>query len=160
MKRVVKYANPEDIHRWLLFASKLKEDFYGLDLGKDKKYGDAVLKNIARKTAIYVEDEKGEEKCIIGGMIYSRNQNHIGWLGVDSCFRRQGIATFLLNHMVKNLRDAKEIRVKTFLNNDVFGKAARSFYRKNGFIPGRIESKNEDYPHDVQEFVKDMSNYK
>lgn len=153
MEWSVKLATEDDEERWLLFASKFKEDFCVLDLGKEESYIKAIRKNIMRGTAIYIEDQTNDNRTIIGAMIYSPNQRHIGWLGVHADYRRMGIATALFKHMIRELGTLKEIKVKTFLYDDSYGKAARSFYARQGFIPGEIDMNNSQYPHPVQEFV-------
>ena len=150
---LVKKALPEDLNRWLSFASTVTKDFYNIDLPNDEKYRFVMIKNITRKTAIYVEDEAKENCPIIGAMTYSPNQNHISWLAVHPDYRNAGVASALMNSMSLELSGAKEIKVKTFHIDDMYGKAARSFYRKHGFIAGEILL-DDEFPHPVQVFTK------
>jgi predicted GNAT family acetyltransferase len=91
----IKIANMDDIGRWLAFVKNVAHDFYDIDLPNDENYRSAIIKNIKRKTAIYVE----ESDKIIGGTIYSPNSNRIGWLAVDPMYRRRGIGTALVNRV-------------------------------------------------------------
>lgn len=115
-----------------------------------------MIKNIKRGTAIYVEDISKHNIPIIGAMTFSTNSNHISWLGVHPSYRRKGIATSLFEYMLKHMADVEEIRVKTFLYDDEYGKAARSFYKSKGFVGDEIEMDNQNFPHPVQEFIKVM----
>jgi ribosomal protein S18 acetylase RimI-like enzyme len=128
-KWIVKIAGMEDLNRWLTFVKKVTHDFYDIDLPNDENYKQAVIKNIKRETAIYVEDND-----IIGGMIYSSNQNHITWLAVDPDYRRRGIGSALVEYMFKKLPDRKEYKVKTFTENDWQSKTSHPFYKSLGFI--------------------------
>jgi ribosomal protein S18 acetylase RimI-like enzyme len=152
-KWLIKKALPEEADRWFLLASLVKEDFCGLDLSRDEKYRFGMLKNMFRGTAIYIEDDLQEDCPIIGAMTFSPNQNHISWLAVHPNYRNRGVASSLMHFMLQELSSAKQIKVKTFSDDDKYGKAARSFYKKHGFIEGVILL-DEDYPHTVQEFTK------
>lgn len=152
-KWLIKKALPEEADRWFLLASSVKEDFCGLDLSSDEKYRSGMIKNIFRGTAIYIEDDLQEGCPIIGAMTFSPNQNHISWLAVHPNYRNRGVASSLMHFMFQELSNATQIKVKTFSDDDKYGKAARSFYKKHGFMEGEILL-DENYPHPVQEFTK------
>lgn len=153
---LVKEAIVEDTERWLDFVSKVREDFYGLDLVNDEKFRFGMIKNMKRGTAIYVEDNSKSDIPIIGAMTYSLNQNHISWLAVDSNYRNNGVASSLMAYILCQMFNAKEIKVKTFLYDDRYGKAARSFYKKHGFVGNDILLNEKEFPHPVQVFVKNL----
>ncbi|HYE10878.1 MAG TPA: GNAT family N-acetyltransferase [Patescibacteria group bacterium] len=150
---LVKKAILKDADRWFLFASLVKEDFCGLDLSKDENYRAGMIKNINRGTAIYIEDDLCEDHPIIGAMVFSPNQNNIGWLAVHPSYRRRGLASSLMIYMLHELNTAERIKVKTFRDDDEYGTAARGFYKSHGFIEGEVLL-DEAYPHPVQEFTK------
>jgi len=152
-KWLVKKALPEDTDRWFSLAASVKEDFLGLDLSNDEKYRSGMIKNMIRGTAIYIEDDLHKERLIIGGMTFSPNQNHISWLAVHPDYRNKGVASSLMYKMLEELAGANEIKVKTFRDDDKYGKAARSFYRKHGFVAGEILL-DDSYPHPVQVFIR------
>mgnify|MGYP006278736819 FL=1 len=93
-----------------------------------------------------------EKSPIIGAMSYSPNQNLISWLAVHPNYRRRGVASSLMYTLLQELHNAQEIKVKTFRDNDKYGKPARSFYKKHGFKEGKILAA-ENYPHPVQVFT-------
>ncbi|WP_432662999.1 GNAT family N-acetyltransferase [Wukongibacter baidiensis] len=152
----VKEANVEHVERWFDFTKAVQADFYNMDLVNNESYCSAIRKNISRGTAIYVEDRSLPDSPIIGAMIYSPNQNHIGWFAVHPKYRRMGVGSSIMEYMLNKLVDAREIKVKTFLYDDNYGKAARSFYVKNGFIGKDILRDEEEYPHPVQVFIKSL----
>jgi GNAT superfamily N-acetyltransferase len=126
---IVKIAEIQDLNKWLSFAQRVTHDFYDIDLPNDENYKNAIIKNIKRHTAIYIE----EENKIIGGMIFSPNQNRISWLAVDPKYRRKGIGTALVKYMFKELSDRKEYKVKTFIEGEWQSKASHPFYQSLGF---------------------------
>ena len=152
-KWIVKKALPEDADRWFTFASAVKDDFCGLDLSKDRKYRSGMIKNMNRGTAIYVEDDSIENCPIIGAMSFSLKQNHISWLAVHPNYRKRGVASSLMDTALEELDHSEKIRVKTFRDDDKYGKPARSFYKKHGFKEGET-LEDENYPHPVQVFTK------
>lgn len=151
MKIIVKQTRSGDFDRWLHFIEIVEPNFMDLSLSKDEHFCSVIKKNIERETGLYVEDEKGH---IIGGITYSTNQNHISWLAVHPSYRRHGIASALMRKVIEKLSYADEIRVKTFLKDDAYGTAARSFYKSHGFEPKEILPNEERFPHEVQLFVR------
>ena len=136
----------------------MQSDFYNIDLAHDENFRTGMINNMKRGTAIYIQDSSKHNFPIIGAMTYSRNKNHISWLAVHPDYRRNGVASFLVKHMLNELKNAQEIRVKTFLYDDEYGIAARSFYKKHGFVAKDILMNEQEYPHPVQVFVKTLSN--
>lgn len=151
----VNIASEGDFERWLNFVKKVQHEFHGLDLYSDEKYKSAILKNINRGTAIYVEDNESSE--IIGAMIYSPKSNHIGWIAVNTKHRRQGIGSALVNYMFKKLPKDVPIKVKTFLETDEPGQTAHCFYKSLGFQPKEIldDVNNENAGKPFYLFIKE-----
>ena len=137
-KWVIKIAKINDIEKWFSFVKTVIHDFYDIDLINNEHFRSVIEKNIRRKTAIYIENETK----IIGGMIYSPNSNHIGWLAVDPEYRRKGIGTALVNYMFDELSDRKEFKVKTFIDDDWQSSISHAFYKSLGFEPKEINYDN------------------
>ena len=133
-KWIVKVASINDMDRWFIFVKNVIHDFYDIDLVNDQHHRNIIEKNIRRKTAVYVE----KENQIIGGMIYSPNQNHIGWLAVAPQYRRRGIGTALVKYMFAKLSDRKQFKVKTFVDGEWQSQASHPFYKSLGFEPTEI----------------------
>jgi len=151
----VKKALPEDADRWFELLTAVQDDFCGLDLSKDERHRSGVKENINRGIAIYVEDDTKENCPIIGAMSFSPDKNQITWLGVHPDYRKQGVASSLLGAVCIELKHAERIIVKTFCDDDRYGRAARSFYKKHGFEEGETFS-SDRYPHPVQVFRKTL----
>lgn len=156
IKWEVKTASINDSERWFAFTAIVQKDFCDMDLVGDENHRSGMMKNMSRGTAIYIEDNLHTVCPIIGAMTYSPNQNHIGWLAVHPDYRKKGVASALMEFMICQLSNAKEIRVKTFLYDDKYGKAARGFYKKQGFIGKDILMEEDGYPHPVQVFIKTL----
>lgn len=152
----VKTASIDDVERWFSFTKAVQADFYNMDLVNNENYCSGMRKNISRGTAIYVEERLSPNSPIIGAMTYSPNQNHIGWFAVHPDYRREGVGSSIMKYLLNELAGAKEIKVKTFLYDDKYGKAARSFYTNHGFIAKETLMKEEEYPHPVQVFIKTL----
>ena len=151
-KWIVKKAEKKDLGRWFNLLNSVKHDFYDLDLANDEHHKNFLLKNIDRKTVIYVDN--GEK--IIGGMVFSPNSNQISWLGVDPEYRRQGIGTLLVKYMLNELSDRKEFKVRTFIEEHSQSKISHPFYESLGFKRREIiyENMENNAGHPMLEFIK------
>jgi len=149
---IVKVAELSDMNRWFSFAKNVTHDFYDIDLVNNEHYRNIIEKNIKRKTAIYIE----ENNEIIGGMIYSPNQNHIGWLAVAPKYRRKGVGTALVKYMFKALSDRTQFKVKTFIEGDWQSEASHPFYKSLGFEPKEInyDDMENNANHPMMIFIK------
>lgn len=148
---IVQVAQISDIDRWFSLVKSVEHDFHDVDLANDQNHRSIIIKNIIRGTAIYIENED----LIVGAMIYSPNQNHIGWIAVHPDYRRQGIGTALVGYMFKALDQAERFKVKTFTEGDTSGSAARPFYQSLGFVPDEVLYHEEGLTHPVQLFIKE-----
>lgn len=152
---VIRVASINDMDRWMDFVKAVQNEFHYIDLFNDENYKTAILKNISRSTAIYIQKENSNE--IIGAMTYSPNSNHIGWLAVSPNHRRKGIGSALAKYMFDKLPKNIPIKVRTFLETDIPGKTAQSFYKSLGFKPKEIlediNNKNAGNPFHL--FIRD-----
>lgn len=85
-----------------------------------------------------------EEQKIIGAILFYANnkeekQAYISLLGIDSNYRRNHIATHLLDEALKIIKDAKMQKVKVYTHKTNEG--AKTLYRKNAFE--EVESDRE-----------------
>jgi ribosomal protein S18 acetylase RimI-like enzyme len=151
----VRIAGSLDFGRWMLFVKTVQHDFHGIDLFNDDKYRSAVIDNIKKSTAIYIENELTDE--IIGAMLYSTKSNRINWIAVSPSHRREGIGTSLIEYLLGKLPKNDRIEVKTFLETEAQGKASRGFYKSLGFMPKEImnDINNENAGIPFQLFVKE-----
>jgi GNAT superfamily N-acetyltransferase len=148
----IKVAQICDLDRWFDFLRNVIHDFYDIDLINDQHHKEFLIKNIKRKTAIYIENENK----IIGGMVYSTNQNQITWLAVNPEYRRKGIGTALVKYMFNELSDRKEYKVNTFIDGEWQSKVSHPFYKSLGFEPKEISYDNmeNNANHPMMIFIK------
>jgi ribosomal protein S18 acetylase RimI-like enzyme len=151
---IVKVAEKSDLERWQELLSVVKNDFYDLDLANDENHINFLMKNIDRKTAVYIE-EYGK---IIGGVVYSTSSNHISWLGVDPQYRRKGIGTLLVKFALEKLNEKNEIKVRTFIEEHWQSKISHPFYKSLGFEPNEViyENMENNAGHPMIEFIWKM----
>ncbi len=141
------FAGFAHLESWLNFTEIVKKDFPGMDSDDAmNSYCGVVIRHMKRGTAIYAADGR----MIIGVLLFAKEESRIVCLAVHPEYRRQRVASRMLQLMLKKLDPAKDITVETFLEGDAKGTAARQFYRSMGFVPGQ-KGTHEGYP--VQEFI-------
>lgn len=72
------------------------------------------------------------------------------FLAVDPIYRRQHIARQMVDFMLTQMEDGKDITVTTYREGNPNGIAARAFYKRLGFSKGKL---TEEFGSPVQEFV-------
>lgn len=143
LKVKLTYANMSDIDSWMQLAIALKDNFPGLTDGHDiEAYKKTVIKNIKRSTAICVK----EGQKIVGLLLFSRKARSLSCMAVDPYYRRQGIASMMIQELLVVLKG--DIHVSTFRADDPLGLAPRRLYEKFGFQAGDL-TLEFDYPHQV-----------
>lgn len=92
---------------------------------------------------------KDAEK-VVAVLLLSKKHNMICCLAVAPEYRRNGIASALLEKALTELASSRDITVTTFRDNDEKGIAPRALYKKFGFVEEKLMIEN-DYP--VQRFI-------
>ena len=87
---------------------------------------------------------------VIGVLLLSKKHNMICCLAVDPAYRRNGIASALLEKALLELDRSRDITVTTFRENDEKGVAPRGLYKRFGFTEGKLLV---EFGYPVQEFV-------
>ena len=136
-------ALPEDETAWINLVALVRENFPGLILSD---YRITLKKNLSRSTALCVK--RGGK--IIGVLLFSPKRNCLSFLAVHPDYRRQGVASLLIEKMLSLLPKDKPVTVTTFREGDALGAAPRALYQRFGFVPGR---EFEEFGYPVQEFV-------
>ena len=72
------------------------------------------------------------------------------FLAVDPTCRRQHMAERMVSLMLTHMDAGRDITVTTYRDGVAEGIAARAFYKKLGFVEGRL---TEEFGSPVQEFV-------
>ena len=129
------YANQDLLETWMELVERVRYEIPGLStdqlLEGHKK---TVLKNMKRESAICAQ-LNGK---VVGVLLFSTKNNMLSFLAVHPDYRRRNIATIMIREMFHNLDRTKNIEVDTFGEGDPAGKAARAFYKKIGFVEGKL----------------------
>ena len=133
------------IDSWMQLVRKVSWNFPGLETEESiEEHKQTVLKFISKKQALCVRNQK----AVVGVLLFSRNRNMICCLAVDPEYRKQGVASRLLEKALGEMDGGKEITVSTFRENDEKGIAPRALYRKFGFQEGDL-TEEFGYPNQV-----------
>ena len=143
----VEYGTSMDIESWMELVKLVRWNFPGLETEtaiEDHKR--TVLHFMGENRALCV---KLEDK-VVGVLLISKKHNMICCLAVAPEYRRNGIASALLDKALSELDRSNDITVTTFRDNDEKGIAPRALYKRFGFAEEKLMVEN-DYP--VQRFV-------
>lgn len=123
----VEFGKVSYIDSWMTLVRKVSWNFPGLETEEGIiDHRNTVLKFISKNQAICVR----ENNRVIGVLLFSRYHNMICCLAVDPDFRRQGIASMLLEKALQELDKNRDITVSTFREDDEKGRAPRALYKK------------------------------
>lgn len=141
------YAEIQDIDAWIKMIEIVRDNFPGLEtVEKMEGYRQTVIKNIKRKTALCVKYENE----IVGVMLFSYNSQCLSCMAVHPKYRRQGIASAMIEKMISLFPNDVDISVTTFRECDKKGIAPRPLYKKFGFQEDELIMEFE-YPE--QKFI-------
>ena len=143
----VEYGMPLDIESWMELVQSVSWNFPGLETEVAiEDHRQTVLRFMGENRALCVKDA---EK-VVGVLLLSKKHNMICCLAVTPEYRRNRIASALLEKALAELDRSKDITVTTFRDNDKKGIAPRALYKQFGFVEEKLLIEN-DYP--VQRFV-------
>ena len=136
-----------DIDSWMNLVNKVKKNFPGLETKEAlAEHRNTVLDFMHKESAICA---KSNDK-IVGALLFSKDNNMLCFLAVDTEYRRQHIAEKMMSYMLTFLDLKKDVVVTTYREGVPEGKAARAFYKYLGFVEGEM---TEEFGSPVQEFV-------
>ena len=143
----VKYGTVLEIESWMELVQQVRWNFPGLETELAlEDHRKTVLRFMGEKRALCV---KNDDK-VIGVLLFSKKHNMICCLAVAPEYRKNGIASALLEKALSELDRSRDITVTTFRVNDEKGIAPRALYKRFGFAEEKLMIEN-DYP--VQRFV-------
>lgn len=143
----IKLGNKSDIDSWMELVKKVKDDFPGLETMEAlNEHRNTVLEFINKESAICA---KSRNK-IIGTLLFSKENHMLCFLAVDIKYRRQHIAEKMVSYMLSLMDSKDDIIVTTYREGVPEGKAAREFYKRLGFIEGKL---TEEFGSPVQKFI-------
>lgn len=136
-----------EIEQWMRLVNRVRENFPGLETQEAlDAHRDTVLDFMRKKSAIRAK----ERERIVGALLFSRELHMLCFLAVDAEYRRQHIAEKMVSRMLAYMDPGKEVTVTTYREGVPEGEAARAFYKRLGFVEGRL---SEAFGSPVQEFV-------
>lgn len=146
-KYTLDFAKIDDLSSWMDIVTLIRYNFPSLEIDEElEKYRQVVIKNINRKTALCVKDGNS----VVGILIFSYNQKCLGCMGVHPNYRRQGIASAMIEKMLSLLPNDEDVWVVTFRENDEKGIAPRALYKSFGFVEDELVFE-QNYPN--QKFI-------
>lgn len=149
----IRYGIQEDINGWMSLVQKVRGSFPGLETEESlTKHQQTVLDFMDRQEAICAK-ENGK---IIGVLLFSKENNILCFFAVDPAYRRRHIADQMFRFILPLMTPGKEIIVTTYREGVPEGAAARAFYQKLGFVPGRM---TVEFGIKVQEFVMEVAKW-
>ena len=126
---------------------QVRDAFPGLETAEAMaEHRATVLKFMQSSSAIWAVDAGR----VIGTLLFSRENSVLCFLAVDPIYRRQHIARQMVDFMLTQMEDGKDITVTTYREGNPNGIAARAFYKRLGFSEGKL---TEEFGSPVQEFV-------
>lgn len=137
----------QDIDSWMRLVEKVRDSFPGLETREALDgHRRTVLEFMERGGAICAK----EQAEVVGALLFSREHNMLCFLAVDAQHRRQHIAENMVSYMLTMMDSHSDISVTTYREGVPEGEAARAFYQRMGFTPGKL---TEEFGSPVQEFV-------
>lgn len=143
----IRQAVQGDIDSWMRLVEQVRDSFPGLETAEAlAEHRATVLEFMAREEALCAEKD-GE---LVGALLFLHSEGLLCFLVVASSCRRQGIAKRLVSKMLEKIPAEREVLVTTYREGVSEGEAAREFYRRMGFVEGRL---TEEFGAPLQEFV-------
>ena len=144
---IIELATERSIDNWMELVCKVKDGFPGLETKEAlEEHRKTVLDFMDKDSAICA---KADNK-IVGTLLFSKETNMLCFLAVDRAYRRQHIAEKMFSYMLDLMDSKRDITVTTYRADVLEGIPARTFYKKMGFVEGKL---TEEFGSPVQEFV-------
>ena len=143
----ISFAHPCDIDRWMALVDRVKAAFPGLETPEAMAEHRSTVLGFMERNAALCAKINGN---IVGVLLFSREDRVLCFLAVDPGFRRRHIAEKLVRCMLTFLDANRDVVVTTYREGVPEWRAARAFYRRMGFVEGRL---TEEFGSPVQEFV-------
>lgn len=141
-------ATRQNLASWMSLIEVVKWNFPGLETSeKVEKYQKTVEGMMEKGHAICALDQH----MVVGILLYSTSKNMLCCMAVHPDYRRQKIASRMLERMLTRLDRTRDIVVETFTKEDERGIAARAFYQSHGFVEDECSTFEENHP--IQKFV-------
>lgn len=144
---IIELATEQNIDNWMIMVNKVRRCFPGLETKEAiEEHRNTVLGFIDKGSAICAKTDG----MIVGTLLFSKENNTICFLAVDADYRRKHIAEKMFSYMLTLMDSEKDVTVTTYRANVSEGIPARMFYKRMGFVEGKL---TEEFGSPVQEFV-------
>lgn len=144
---IIELATERNIDDWMDLLNKVKGSFPGLETEEAlEEHRNTVLEFMDKGCAVCA---KADNK-IVGTLLFSKETNTLCFLVVDAEYRRQHIAEKMFSYMLDLMDSKRDITVTTYRDDASEGIPARLFYKKMGFVEGKL---TEEFGSPVQEFI-------
>ena len=122
----VEYGTLQDIESWMQLVQRVRWNFPGLETAAAlDDHRKTVLRFMGENRALCVKDAVK----VVGVLLLSKKHNMICCLAVAPEYRRNGIASALLEKALVELDKSRDITVTTFRDNDEKGITPRALYK-------------------------------
>lgn len=149
----ITFARECDIDSWMRLVRGVKESFPGLETEEAlDAHRHTVLAFMRRESAICAKTDGR----LVGALLFSREDSMLCFLAVDPEYRRRRIAERMFALMLPQMHADRPIAVTTHRDGVPQGAAARAFYQKLGFVPGKL---TVEFGSEVQEFILDARSH-
>ncbi len=144
---IIELATKREIDSWMDLVKQVKDGFPGLETEEAlDEHRNTVLEFMDKASAICA---KADDK-IVGTLLFLKEANVLCFLAVDAKYRRQHVAEKMFSYMLTFMDSEKDITVTTYRADVLEGVPARKFYKRMGFVEGKL---TEEFGSPVQEFV-------
>ena len=153
---LIRWANENDLPAWYALASEVSEIFqHSADMGVELAENGSGFGTVSRYEMLTAVDYMSGAN--MGFLCFSREENRITWFAVSEKYRYKGVGSRLLKTALRQLDANKDISVTSFCEDHPPGVAARTLYKKFGFI---IEKPTEHNGHPRSEMIRPASHEK
>lgn len=147
-KPIVHMAHMENLESWMNLIEIVKDKFPGMSTEEElAEYKKTVVQFINNNSAICAT----YGNMVVGVLLFSAEYGILCFMAVHPEFRRQGIASEMVELMLEHMDSNKDVIVETYRKDDPDGEAARAFYISKGFKEDKLTVFEGKYPE--QQFV-------
>ena len=143
----IQLAKPENIDAWMVLMEQVRDTFPGLETAEAMAEHRATVLQFIQESSAICALEAGR---VAGALLFSKENSVLCFLAVDPIYRRQQIARQMVDFMLTQMEDGKDITVTTYREGAPNGIAARAFYKRLGFSEGKL---TEEFGSPVQVFI-------
>lgn len=124
----IQIAKIEDFENWLSLAKEV-EPLFG-PMVEEVSFQNALKEFIKTEQAFCIKNDA--EFC--GAIAISKDDNEILWFAIPQKHKGMGYGKLLLQYVLNELDNTKDITVQTFAEGIEIGEPARKLYQTFGFV--------------------------